>query len=297
VDQHYLRCYFTPIDELLGSLSKVQTGPWESFWLIFYALFTYVQAGLARDAVCQHMCPYSRFQGVMFDDMTRSVSYDSARGEPRSARRSGIANSGDCVDCSLCIEVCPTGIDIRDGLQYQCINCGLCADACDDVMTKIGAPTGLIRFAAESELAGHALPSPLSAPAGRDVRAPACCSCLPSAARSSPNAVCCWSMCCGIVGVMMRETESGIENAYTLRLMNLAQTAQDFEISASGITGVRLVGESVFTVAAGGVSSVPVTLSVPEGASGSGMQKIFFDIRSQGNPETRRIEQSTFALP
>lgn len=288
--------YFTPIDELLGSLSKVQTGPWESFWLIFYALFTYVQAGLARDAVCQHMCPYSRFQGVMFDDMTRSVAYDSARGEPRSARRTGIANSGDCVDCSLCIEVCPTGIDIRDGLQYQCINCGLCADACDDVMTKIGVPTGLIRFAAESELAGHALPAPHRRPRVAIYGASLLLLLAAGGWMVSQRSL----LLVDVLrdrGVMMRDTGAGIENAYTLRLMNLAQTADDFEISVSGLPGLRIAGESIYTAAAGSVHTVPVTLVVPEGTTGSGMQPIFFAVRSRSNPDTWRSERSTFALP
>ncbi len=115
--------YFTPIRELLPSLPGWNVGPWEGFWLIFYAAFTYVQAGLAREAVCQHMCPYSRFQGVMFDPATRSVSYDLPRGEPR--RATGNAQAGDCIDCGICVQVCPTGIDIRHGQQYECINCGL----------------------------------------------------------------------------------------------------------------------------------------------------------------------------
>ncbi|MDX5445525.1 MAG: cytochrome c oxidase accessory protein CcoG, partial [Zoogloeaceae bacterium] len=149
--------YFTPIRELLPAIAAFSTGPWEAFWLIFYAAFTYVQAGLAREAVCQHMCPYSRFQGVMTDTATRVVSYDAARGEPRGSLRASGA-TGDCVDCGLCVQVCPTGIDIRDGQQYACINCGLCIDACEPVMARIGAPAGLIRYASENELAARPAP-------------------------------------------------------------------------------------------------------------------------------------------
>jgi cytochrome c oxidase accessory protein FixG len=126
--------YFTPIRELLPAVAGWNLGPWEAFWLLFYGLFTYVQAGFAREAVCQHMCPYSRFQGVMFDSATRTVSYDSARGEPRKG-------GGDCIDCGICVQVCPVGIDIRDGLQYPCINCGLCVDACDEVMGRWPSPS------------------------------------------------------------------------------------------------------------------------------------------------------------
>lgn len=288
--------YFTPIGELLGSLSMAKTGPWENFWLLFYALFTYVQAGLARDAVCQHMCPYSRFQGVMLDAMTRSVAYDASRGEPRSARRSGTIGSGDCVDCGICVEVCPSGIDIRDGLQYQCINCGLCADACDDVMVKVGAPKGLIRFAAELELVGHTLPAPYRRPRVAIYGV----SLLLLLAAGGWIVTQRNLLLVNVLrdrGVMMRETETGIENVYTLRLMNLAQTADDFEISVFGIPGLRIVGERTHTVAAGSVHSVLLTLMVPEGASGGGMQPIRFDVRSRRNPDARRIEQSTFALP
>ncbi len=172
--------YFTPIRELLPSAAALQTGPWESFWLIFYASFTYVQAGLAREAVCQHMCPYSRFQGVMIDGATASVGYDHRRGEPRGALRHA-GSTGDCIDCGICVQVCPTGIDIRDGLQYQCINCGLCVDGCNQVMDKLGAPRGLIRFASERELAGAPKRGGEGrrrwVPGPRVLVSPACCCC------------------------------------------------------------------------------------------------------------------------
>ena len=116
--------YFTPIRELLPAVASWNLGPWEAFWLIFYAVFTYVQAGFAREAVCQHMCPYSRFQGVMFDSTTRTVSYDVARGEPRKGQ-----GGGDCIDCGICVQVCPVGIDIPDGFQYPGLNRGLGDDA------------------------------------------------------------------------------------------------------------------------------------------------------------------------
>ncbi|WP_245578210.1 4Fe-4S dicluster domain-containing protein [Marinobacterium litorale] len=119
---------------------------------------TYANAGLVREKICLHACPYSRFQGVMFDKDTRTVSYDAGRGEPRANRRNADANSGDCVDCGLCVQVCPTGIDIRDGLQAACIDCAACIDACDNVMTKLNRPSGLIRFASEAQLSGQTSP-------------------------------------------------------------------------------------------------------------------------------------------
>ncbi|MBW7902689.1 MAG: cytochrome c oxidase accessory protein CcoG [Rhodocyclaceae bacterium] len=285
--------YFSPVDELLARLAAGAPGPWEGFWTFFYALFTYVQAGFAREAVCQHMCPYSRFQGVMFDAATKSVAYDARRGEPRGARReTGVR--GDCVDCGLCVEVCPTGIDIRDGLQYQCINCGLCADACDQVMTRIGAPTGLIRFAAERELAGEAPPPgrPRVAVYGAALVAVAAYGGWLLAERSP--------LLVDVLrdrGALLRETGDGIENAYTLRLSNRGAADDAFAISASGPPGLRVVGDDVVRAEAGSVRSVPLTLAVPEGTPGAGMQPIRIDVRSLRDPAVRRSERSSFALP
>ena len=140
--------WFTPIRELVHNLPTLSMGPWNTFWMLFYATITYVHAGLLRERICQHACPYGRFQSAMLDRNTLVVTYDSARGEPRGRRsaQAGSAPVGDCVDCTLCVQVCPTGIDIRDGLQSTCISCGVCIDACNSVMDKIQAPRGLIRF-------------------------------------------------------------------------------------------------------------------------------------------------------
>ncbi len=144
--------WFTPARSLAAALPTLAFGPWEAFWILFYAAATYVHAGLLREKVCQHACPYGRFQGSMLDAGTRVIAYDSARGEPRGARARGedarARGQGDCVDCTLCVQVCPVGIDIRQGLQADCISCGLCIDACDNVMDKLQAPRGLIRFQA-----------------------------------------------------------------------------------------------------------------------------------------------------
>ncbi len=154
--------YFVPIRELVSDLAQLQLDWTSSGWLITMAALTYLNAGLAREKVCTHMCPYARFQGVMFDSDTRTVSYDAARGEPRSSQRNRGSDSGDCVDCGLCVQVCPTGIDIRDGLQYECIDCAACIDACDAVMDKLGRAPGLIRFASEQQL--NKVASPLWRP-------------------------------------------------------------------------------------------------------------------------------------
>ncbi|MBY4676268.1 cytochrome c oxidase accessory protein CcoG [Marinobacterium arenosum] len=144
--------YFVPARELSQQLLALQPDIATVGWLVTMTALTYLNAGLAREKVCTHMCPYSRFQGVMFDADTRTVTYDAARGEPRRTTGSSNGDAGDCVNCDLCVQVCPTGIDIRDGLQYECIDCGACIDACDKVMEKIGKPKGLIAFKSENQL-------------------------------------------------------------------------------------------------------------------------------------------------
>ncbi len=141
--------YFTPIRELVGQVMRLDLGPWQWFWILFYAFATYGNAGFMREQVCKYMCPYARFQGAMFDRDSLIITYDANRGEPRGGRRRSVdpqeAGLGSCVDCTMCVQVCPTGIDIRQGLQYECIACALCIDACDSVMDKFEYPRGLIR--------------------------------------------------------------------------------------------------------------------------------------------------------
>ena len=150
--------YFTPIITLSSSVASLSLGGWEWFWILFYGFATYGNAGWMREQVCTYMCPYARFQSAMFDKDTLVISYDEKRGEPRGARKRTADlkdnNLGSCVDCTMCVQVCPTGIDIRDGLQYQCIGCAACIDICDDVMDKMGYEKGLIRYTTENTLDG-----------------------------------------------------------------------------------------------------------------------------------------------
>ena len=289
--------YFTPIRELLPSVIQLDTGPWEAFWLIFYAAFTYVQAGLAREAVCQHMCPYSRFQGVMFDPETSNVAYDRQRGEPRSNRRQA-GQTGDCIDCGICVQVCPTGIDIRDGLQYQCINCGLCIDACDQVMEKIGAPVGLIRFASENELASPGRHRPWYSRPRIGVYAALllvfCGMGLWTLEQRSLLLV-------DVLrdrGALLRETSEGlIENAYTLKLMNLSEVPREFVVRIAGIPGAQIVGQERFTAEPGSIRPVSLTVAAPSDAGLSGIQPMDFLIEAVDDPAIKVVERSSFALP
>jgi len=289
--------YFTPIRELLPTVFALKTGPWEAFWLIFYTAFCYAQAGLAREAVCQHMCPYSRFQGVMFDPTTATVAYDSQRGEPRNVKRQA-GNTGDCIDCGICVQVCPTGIDIRDGLQYQCINCGLCIDGCDEVMDKIGAQRGLIRFASERELAGQPKPKGL-----RDRPRVAIYASLLIVLTSLTA----WNLSQRSLlmvdvlrdrGALLRETSDGrIENAYTLKLMNLDATQKTYRVAVSGLADLKIEGESEFSAESGSIRPISVTVSSPSEGTLSGIQPIHFEIVAVDDPATHVLEKSSFVLP
>lgn len=141
--------YFVPVEQLYWSFFTLSSSALVTSWVLFFAGCTYINAGYIREKMCLHMCPYSRFQSAMFDKNTSLVTYDATRGENRGKRKRNQEkpnNMGDCIDCNLCVQVCPAGIDIREGLQYQCINCGLCVDACDQTMMKFNYPLKLIDF-------------------------------------------------------------------------------------------------------------------------------------------------------
>ena len=149
--------FFSPIEHLAAEVAAFHLSSWELFWVFFYGFATYVNAGFMREQVCKYMCPYARFQSAMFDRDTLVISYDTQRGEPRGSRGRGMARAagqGDCIDCTLCVQACPTGIDIRKGLQYECIACAACIDACDSVMDKVGSPRGLIHYSTQAQIDG-----------------------------------------------------------------------------------------------------------------------------------------------
>ena len=152
-------CSSDLIRQLAGEVVGFGLGPWEFFWILFYGFATYGNAGWMREQVCKYMCPYARFQSAMFDHDTLIVTYDPQRGEPRGPRARGVDSKasglGDCVDCTLCVQVCPTGIDIRQGLQYECIGCGACIDVCDTVMDKLSYPRGLIQYTTQNAVLNH----------------------------------------------------------------------------------------------------------------------------------------------
>lgn len=286
--------YFTPIRELLAAIPSWNLGPWEGFWIFFYAFFMYLQAGYAREAVCQQMCPYSRFQGVMVDANTKTVAYDFNRGEPRNTKRHS-KDAGDCIDCGICVQVCPTGIDIRNGLQYQCINCGLCIDACNDVMKKITKPLGLIRFMSENQL--------VQTPKKQNRFRLAAYGCL----LIIFTGLAVWTLSnrelllVNVIrdrGPLYRETAEGrIENVYTLKLMNLDDQAHRYIIQPQGLPSMTILDTSEFNVEAGSIQPVTVTISAPGDVAPSGANPIKLVISSLDSAQSTTKEKTVFFLP
>jgi cytochrome c oxidase accessory protein FixG len=291
--------YFSPIVELAGKILGFATGPWETFWVLFYGGATYVNAGFMREQVCKYMCPYARFQSAMFDRDTLIITYDETRGEPRGARKRGVdpksKGLGDCVDCTLCVQVCPTGIDIRKGLQYECIACAACIDACDEVMDKVGYPRGLIRYDTQSGLEGRRK---------RVVRP-----------RTVVYATLLGLLLAGfavtlsgrdVVGVdvirdrnaLFRERPDGrIENVYNVKILNKDREGHEFRITGSGLPGLEVdyAGPTVW-VAPGTVQGVPVRIRVPVGELRGGAD-LEISIEAAGRPDLAARGKARFIAP
>ncbi|MEH6434798.1 cytochrome c oxidase accessory protein CcoG [Massilia sp. DD77] len=292
--------YFTPVRELSFAVLGMTLGPWEAFWVLFYGLATYGNAGWLREQVCKYMCPYARFQSAMFDKDTLIVTYDAARGEPRNARPKAQA-AGDCIDCSLCVQVCPTGIDIRKGLQYECIGCAACIDACNGVMDKVGKPRGLIRYATENGLAYKLGPAAIRKRMLRPrvlvyaaVLAALVAGMAVSIAVRNPLKL-------DVIrdrGSMGREVEDGmIENVYRLQVMNTSETPRRLKIAVSGIASAKVAGEEIVEMAAASTRAVPVRVRIDGGAAAPGSNRIDFNLSAVGDPDLQVSEDAVFIVP
>jgi cytochrome c oxidase accessory protein FixG len=296
--------YFTPIRELWGAVLALSTGPWETFWILFYGFATYGNAGWMREQVCKYMCPYARFQGVMFDRDTMIVTYDERRGEPRGARSRKVdykaQGLGDCVDCTMCVQVCPTGIDIRNGLQYECIGCAACIDACDQVMDRMGYPRGLIRYSTENALAsGWDSRTMLR----RVVRPRVLVYFAVLAAISAALAASLYLRVPLKVDVLRdraslsREVEGGkIENVYRLQLMNTQEKPHRYRIAVSGLDTVAVASETEVEVPAATTRQIPVRLRIDPGVVGKGSHGIVIEVQSVDDPEVLAREKSVFMV-
>lgn len=297
--------YFTPIRELTAAAMTLSFGPWEWFWILFYAGFLYMQAGFLREQVCKYMCPYARFQGVMFDPDTLIISYDPERGETRGARKKGVDHKakglGDCVDCGLCVQVCPTGIDIRNGLQMECIACAACIDVCDQVMDKVGYPRGLIRYSTEAALEKHYTSQDIIAHLMRPRTL------LYGAILFAIIIATAWSMATRVPlkvdvirdrSVLSREADDGrIENVYMLHISNTGEAAHRFAIAVSGLDGIDIAGERIIEVPGASLKSMNVVVRVDPGAAGKGSHPIRFSVTAQNHEKIHVDEKASFLLP
>jgi cytochrome c oxidase accessory protein FixG len=297
--------YFAPIRDLIGQLATLQLGPWQWFWMMFYAFATWGNAGFMREQVCKYMCPYARFQSAMFDKDTMIVTYDTGRGEPRGSRsRKADPKSiglGGCVDCGLCVQVCPTGIDIREGLQYECIGCAACIDVCDTVMDRMNYPRGLIRYSTENaitrqldrpQVLRHVLRPRVLIYATMLLVLSALL--VGSLATRNPLKV-------DVIrdrNTLARIGDGGrIENTYRLHFMNASEREQRLLVAVEGIEGIAIVGPAAFEVAAASNRAVPVTVQVPPDTGSPGANPIRFVVRPVGDERHTRQEKATFIVP
>ncbi len=292
--------YFSPIRDLGLRVLQFELGPWETFWSLFYGFATYGNAGLLREQVCKYMCPYARFQGAMFDKDTLIITYDAGRGEPRGARRRGAdakaTGLGDCVDCRACVQVCPTGIDIRKGLQYECIACAACVDACDEVMDRVGMPRGLVRYTTQHALdhktthvlrpriivygsllallfVGFIVALALRKPVGLDVI-------------RDRNA-------------LYRLLDDGrIENVYTVKILNKSERAHEFTLTVHG-DGEYSIDPLVprYSVAPGSVYPAILRVRRPAWGSVSGSGTIRFEVVAEDDPRIHAAHEARFLAP
>lgn len=315
--------YFVPIRTLAVEVMALQ-GPWQMFWILFYGLATYGNAGFLREMVCKHMCPYARFQSAMLDKDTLIVTYDSQRGEPRGMRgkaqstnstnpstASAPAALGDCIDCSLCVQVCPVGIDIRDGLQYECIGCGLCVDACDSVMDKVHLPRGLIRFATQNgmeqrwskkQMLRRVLrPRVLTYSA---ITLAFCVALVISMAQRTPHKV---NVLRDRASLARIVPGGQLENLYRLQIMNATEIPQTYRISASGLPDLTLPEEDREVRIDPTQSQLHlVRLRIPMGSASVGAHTVQFEVQASGDDPAKSggkgsgatvVEASVFQVP
>ncbi len=295
--------YFVPIRELGSELLALQGG-WQIFWVLFYGFATYGNAGYMREQVCKYMCPYARFQSAMFDKDTLVVSYDTVRGEARGPRKKDAdykaQGLGDCIDCKLCVQVCPVGIDIRNGLQYECIGCGLCIDACNNVMDNMHYPRGLIRLTTQNAVTQR---WPRSQILRRIAR---------------PRVLIYGAVLVGlsvamVVSMALREplkvdvirdraslarivAGGKLENVYRLQVMNATEATQTYHVQVHGLNGIELVEGGEVEVLPAQTRGVAVRVQIPYGAAEPGSHHIVFDIDARSG-EGRVSEKSVFLVP
>ncbi|VVM70944.1 hypothetical protein PS664_01792 [Pseudomonas fluorescens] len=290
--------YFTPVRPLAEELLTLEIGGVSLFWVLFFTAATYLNAGWLREAVCMHMCPYARFQSVMFDKDTLTISYDSARGESRGPRKREVRPAdvglGDCIDCHLCVQVCPTGIDIRDGLQMECIGCAACIDACDSIMDKMGYARGLVSYTSEHQLQGgktHLLrPRLIGYSAVLLVMIAALVVALVERPMVSLDVT-------KDRGLFRENTVGQIENIYSLKVINKTQQRQDYRVELIDADGFQLHGKTEISLAPGEIIDVPVSVALLADKPASSSQTLRFKVMDVDEPGIYSVADSRFVAP
>ncbi len=292
--------FFSPIKELTLDLIEWQLGPWEMFWVFFYAFATYGNAGWLREQVCLYMCPYARFQGVMFDEDTLIIAYDEKRGESRGHRKKNdteykLKGLGDCIDCKQCVHVCPTGIDIRKGLQYECIACAACIDVCDDVMDKMGYEKGLIRYSTQHSMEGKTtkILRPKTMLYG-GLMAVLLVGFFIAVGLRTPVEM---DIMRDRNHLYVENPQGLIENVYTIKVANMDQKKHTYRISVEGLPDMQLNGKTEFSIAPGKVKTLPFRVAVDPGDLTRTSNTIYFTVESLDNSEIRQQEESRFIGP
>jgi len=291
--------YFYSIRELVVDFATFSANQWALMWTVFFTLATYINAGWMREQVCKYMCPYARFQSVMFDKDTLIVSYDNNRGESRGSRKHGsdyaTQGLGDCIDCELCVQVCPTGIDIRDGLQYECIGCALCLDACNSIMDKMQYPRGLISYTSEHQLDGGHTHWVRPRIVGYLVVL------LVMVALFTNHILTRIPLELTVIrdrNELFITTDSGqIENIYTLHLLNMDTSMHEFEISISGIEGTEIIGETLYTLDGGENASLTLRVRADPALLDRPSQQLNFEVVATDMNTLHAVSESRFMKP
>ncbi len=291
--------YFSPIRELVPDVLSWNLGPWETWWIGFISVATYANAGWLREQVCIYMCPYARFQSVMFDQDTLIISYDEVRGENRGKRKKGLdykaMGLGDCIDCKNCVHVCPVGIDIRDGLQYECVACGACIDACDDIMERTGYEKGLIRYTTEHSLNGkktHLMrPRLIGYFTALVLMSLAFMYTIYSRIPIELDIL-------RDRGQLFVEASNGnIENSYMLKIANKSQKDQVYQLSIEGLDGITLIGNPVIKVEMGALEDYPIRLQIDPRYLDKANNTLEFKLQSKSDENITIIQDNRFIGP
>lgn len=303
--------YFNEAPAKTAAVLSGDIGGWFLALLIVLTTTTFLAAGYAREQVCIYMCPYARFQSAMVDEHSMIVSYETWRGEPRGPARkdADFANRGDCVDCRACVQVCPTGIDIRDGMQLACIGCALCIDACNETMDRYGLPRGLISYDSITNQNRRANGLPARSPLIR-------------------TRTLYYVILLALIGGVMLFTllgrdrvevnvlhersplyvtlsDGAIRNGYTFKILNMLPQPQDYRLSADGVDGLRLsvvgrasesLGPVLLPAPADSVASYRVYVTAPTDADIADIDSITFRLQNTETGETI-VEDAPFAGP